>query len=329
MTRTRPAVVFPGQGTLEGSKFRTGALRAEFRRVLEEVRPAGERLAEWGESGDVVELLLEQRPSTAGSVALFVFAASVAHYRALVAQGERPLVLLGHGFGELAALTCAGALEVDQGAEIVWRRTAVLDRWQTEPGSMLTVSTTAANAERLVDRAGRHRAAVAAENSPTEVVISGTRPGVDSIRNLARTQRIAVQPLNARWPLHFGPSMRGAATALGAELRRMRMQQPAVAVYSPLLGRYYTRHDTPAECVARHLTERIRFADAVRALWLAGIESFIQCGPLGGLARAVGETVTRLRLDTGDRPEEVAVAPPFAVSAIEHEEPMHEAALAS
>jgi len=329
MTRTRSAVVFPGQGTLQGSTFRTGALRADFRRVLEEIKPAGERLADWGRSGDVAELLLEQAPSTPGSVALFVFAASVANYRALVAQGERPLVLVGHGFGEIAALTCSGALDVDQGAEIVWRRTAVLDRWQTGPAGMLAAATTAAAAERLVERAGRHRTAVAAENSPTDVVISGTRQGIDSVRGLARNQRIAVHPLKARWALHCAPAMLGAATALAAELRWIRMQQPEVAVYSPILGRYYSRHDTLPECVVRHLTERVRFADAVRALSVAGVEAFVQCGPLSGLARAVGETVTRLRLDTGDRPEEVGAAPRFAVSAIEHEEPMHEAALAS
>ena len=126
--------------------------------------------------------------------------------------------------------------------------------------------------------------------------------------------------------------MRGPAAALAAELRRSRMRQPEVAVYSPLLGRYYSQHDILSECVARHLTERVRFADAVRALSLAGVEAFIQCGPLSGLARAVDETLTILRLEGGGRVEERGPAPRFVGPrvdpTVEDEESIHEAALA-
>jgi acyl transferase domain-containing protein len=138
---------------------------------------------------------------------------------------------------------------------------------------------------------------VAAENAPAQVVIVGTSHGIDSVRNQARAQRIGVEPLKARWALHCGPLVGGAAAALAAELRAIRMQTPAVAVYSPLLGRYYNRHDTLSECIAQHLTRRIRFADAVRTLLLAGVETFVQCGPLGGLGQAIEETVANWRME--------------------------------
>jgi len=281
MERSESAVIFSGQGTLQASPFTTGQLGAQFRMVLEDVGPVD---TSW---------------RTPDGAALLVFAASVAHYQVLYGRGVRPSVIVGHGFGELVALVCAGAFTVRQGAEIAVQRTSVLDRCQRD-GGMLSVATNRASADRLVALAGASRTAVAAENGPAEIVVSGTTAGINSIQSLARRRRIATAALKARWPLHCAPLMLPAAMELAKQLRSITWRGLEVPVFSPILGRYYGPSDNLAECLASHLAMPVRFAAAVRTLSSAGIESFIACGPLHGLARNIEELTANFEQDQAD-----------------------------
>ena len=272
MNRTESVILFPGQGVLEGSMFRSGALGARYRQAIEEA-------------------------GAADSVDLFVLAGSVAHYRALYARSGPPATIVGHSFGELVALVCAGAFTVSQGAEIARQRAAVLDEYQSEPGGMLSLVTTRPTAERLIWLAGACRTAIAAENAPAEIVISGTLPGIASVRDRARAEGIATAPLKARWALHCPQPMLAATFELVKRLRGLAPRPLAVPVFSPILGRYYGRTDDLTEWLARHLMLPVRFADAIRFLMVGGVRSFVECGPLRGLARSVQQITGMPRPD--------------------------------
>src|SRR5262249_16655097 len=101
MDRQHPVFMFAGQGSLQPGLFRSGPLGAECRALIDAL---GEH----------------------DSIELFVLAASVAHYRALSRESDRSAVLFGHGFGELAALVCAGAFTLEEAAHIASRRATVL-----------------------------------------------------------------------------------------------------------------------------------------------------------------------------------------------------------
>jgi acyl transferase domain-containing protein len=154
---------------------------------------------------------------------------------------------------------------------------------------MLSVATTSSTAERLVRLAGASRTAIAAENAPTAIVISGTLAGIASVRHRAHIEGIAAAPLRARWALHCPQTMRAAAVELAKRLKGLPSRPVRVRVFSPTLGRYYRPSDDLAECLARQLMLRVRFADAIRALIADGARQFIECGPLSGLARSVAE----------------------------------------
>jgi acyl transferase domain-containing protein len=272
MARDRAAVVFPGQGSLQPKPFRTGALRSSFSQVADEIGAPGNYSC-----------------TTPESLSLFVFAAAVAHYRALQDQGLRPAALVGHGFGEIIALVCGGALSIAQGVEIVGHRTAALEQSRREASGMVVVRTSRPMADRLVDAAGHERVAVAAENSPEHVVISGSREGVDAVMALARERGIRVSRLTARWPLHCGPTMRQASRAFARQLRDVTSKPPHTPVFSPILGRFYRDDDNLAECLSVQLTLPVRFVDAVQQLSSEGVQSFTVCGSLRGLEECLEE----------------------------------------
>jgi acyl transferase domain-containing protein len=293
------AVVFPGQGRLKPAPFRTDPLAAGFASVVGEIT-----------SGDDTLRRLRECPrQTPESLALFVFAASVAQYRVLVRDGAPPAALVGHGFGEIAALVCGGAFSARQGAEIVVRRVAALDRWRGRGGAMAILHASRPAVDRIVLGVGSASAAVAADNAPEEVVISGTRAGVARASALARARGIAVSPLAARWPLHGRAAMAGAADDLRQHLRTIRAEALHTPVFSPILGRYYWSSDDLVAAVAAHLTKPVRFLEAITYLSAAKhIQTFQICGPLAGLDESIWHIVHDLR--EGRR--NAAAAPPAA-----------------
>lgn len=267
-----PIFIFAGQGTLDTAIFKTGSL-AEHLKAVRHALGGADRIDQ------------------------FVLAAAIAHDRALRSHGLQPAALVGHGFGELAALVCGGAFTLEQAADIAARRAAVLDAHCCEPGGMLTLQATTATAEHLVRLAGAFRAAVAAENGCADTVVSGTSRGLKAVRRLARAKRIPFSELSARWPLHCGELMRPAAMKLAAQLRSIQPRPLQIPVFSPTLGRYYRGVDDLTECLAWNLARRVRFADAVRTLAAAGLTGFVDCGALRGLARHVHAIVAATTAD--------------------------------
>lgn len=291
-----PVFTFAGQGTLDTAIFKTGSL-AEHLNAVRHALGGADRIDQ------------------------LVLAAAVAHYRALCSNGLHPAALVGHGFGELAALVCGGAFTLEQAAEITTRRAAVLDERGGEPGGMLTLHATTATAEHLVQLAGAFRAAVAAENGCADTVIAGTNRGLKAVRRLARAKRIPFSELNARWPLHGGELMRPAAIELAAQLCPIRPRPLEMPVFSPTLRRYYRPSDDLAACLAWSLVRRVRFADAVRSLAAAGLTRFVDCGALRGLGRHVHAIVTasttshgRAATSRSRRPLDVRSCQPVAAS---------------
>jgi acyl transferase domain-containing protein len=282
MSRGGAAVVFPGQGSLQRSAVDAGALRSAFLDVTSEM----------GLTSEMLKALRNRSLATSGQVSLFVLAASVAHYRVLRGEGLAPAVLLGHGFGELSALVCAGALTLKQAAGIVGHRTAALEGSRAI-GSMMVARTSKRAAGRLLDVVGRETIGIAAENGPVEVVISGAPPAMAAFEVLARSRGIALERLAAPWPLHCRPLMFRAAAQFTERLVPLTSQPIQTPVFSPILGRHYRDSDNLGECLGLHLTLPVRFSGAVRHLSSSeGLRTFLVCGPLTGLDRAVQE-ITR------------------------------------
>jgi acyl transferase domain-containing protein len=291
MVTSRTAILFSGQGNLRKSTLTDGDMHGCVLQVLEEM---GTAAGVWGHGAlekraEAGQVLIDHSSDKPENLALLVFAASVAQYRSLENQGLRPMAMVGHGFGEIIALVCAGAFSVQHGAEIVLNRTAVLEEKRSEAGAMVAVKADKSMADTLVELAGAHRAVVAAENSPLEVVISGRRKGIERVRHLARNFGIAVIALKAPWALHYPPIMLPVAGELKTRLRHIPSQPLRIPVFSPILARYYTDSDNLTESLADHLTRPVRFSHAVRYLSSCGVESFIECGPLSGLGRCVRE----------------------------------------
>jgi len=157
---TTTAILFPGQGS------QTPGMRDD----VERVRPDLLALASECVGEDPFSLVQEGTRFAQPAI----FCASLAGWAAL-GRPEADL-MAGHSLGELAALVAAGILSERSALELVVLRGRLMQEAgeRAGDGGMLALLGAGA-AEQAEEIAGAHGLAIANDNSPQQVVLSGSR----------------------------------------------------------------------------------------------------------------------------------------------------------
>src|SRR5262245_47845212 len=167
-----------------------------------------------------------------------ILACDVAAFRVLEASGVTFSGTAGHSLGEFAALVAAGVLELEDALRIVAVRGREMQRAGEErPGTMTAlVGVGAADAAALCDEArGDGVLLVANENSPQQVVISGSVAAIERAEALAAERRVRAVRLNVAGAFH-SPLMEPAIEPLGAAIDGAAFSAPRVPVASNVTG---------------------------------------------------------------------------------------------
>jgi malonyl CoA-acyl carrier protein transacylase len=294
METNKLAMLFPGQGACYAGVLRDAAREyAPVRNVLEEVddvsrRHFGRSVTEviWNPAAPPLEQMVADSPDV---LQLAIYAVSVATFRLLKAEGASPDVLIGHSFGEIAALTCAGAYTVSEGVEIIRGRVAAT-RAAAGSGYMAALTVDAAMAKNIVSLVGNHQTVVAAENAPSQTIISGSGANMDRLGNVAKALNFGFIRINSPYPFH-SPLMESAKDSFRSHVERIKAKPLALPVFSPILGRYYTASDSLAECLADHLVRPVRFAQAVSHLYEEGVRTYVEAGAMDALTKLAKKTI--------------------------------------
>ena len=247
--------------------------------------------------GDLVRLATDG-PEHADMAA---FALSLARYRTVKRHPSRSVVLLGHSFGHLTALTCAGAFSVEDAARLLCYRNTAIATLPSRRTGMACLGLSAARTRRLLAAADAAEAsAIACYNSPAQTVVAGPMTALSRLRGLALENELLYVRLPASFAFHTRLARPAVATlrALAAGIRQRRL---GGAVFSATLRRFCTDDDDLVAQMARDLARPVYFLHAVRRLHVAGSGSFIECGPSALLTRLVAETLPGATVDARDR----------------------------
>ncbi|MGW2327079.1 acyltransferase domain-containing protein [Streptomyces sp. NPDC001700] len=206
---------------------------------------------------------------------LEIFAVSIATHHMLIAEGVRPVAIVGQSIGELWALAAAGHLSVEDAARLAVARSQVLTR-QSWDGKMLAVGVDGGRAESLAGLINHPHLVVACENAPRQSVISGPEPLIEHVERVADALGWPSLRLEVPHPTHT-PAMAQAARDLRATAPRIPYGAGRWRVCSPWLGRD-VGDDDPVDLVAGALTARVRMLHTLRELHAAGADAFVECG---------------------------------------------------
>jgi malonyl CoA-acyl carrier protein transacylase len=193
--------------------------------------------------------------------------------------------MAGHSLGELAALVAAGSLRERDGLELVALRGRLMQEAGelAGDGGMLAVIGAGA-AEQAAELAGAHGLAVANDNSPQQVVLSGARSALPAAAASAQELGLRAIELQVTGAFH-SPMMASAVPELQAALARTAIAPPRVTVISAVTAEPF---DDVRRRLAQALTMPVRWRETMLALHARGADRFIETGPgrvLSGLAK--------------------------------------------
>ena len=292
----KTAFVFPGQGAQSVGMGKDTLDIPEAKRLFEKADEA----VGYALSAVIFEGPEEALRSTANTQPALL-AASLAYLSAFRAEGGRisPDYVAGHSLGEWTALAAAGALEAGAAARLVHMRGRFME--EAVPGgrgAMAAVlgaerESLKALCEAVSGEAGRVE--LANVNCPGQIVVSGTREGVEAVAARAKAEAGAkrVVPLEVSGPFHSS-LMRPAAERLSALLEEAEISAPAV----PLVANVNAETVQDPETIRRLLVEQVcapvLWEDSVRRLEALGVDTFVEFGPgavLSGLIRKISKDV--------------------------------------
>lgn len=209
------------------------------------------------------------------------FALSIVGYLSLLDREIRPRYLLGHSLGEFSALVASGLLSVDEGARLIAvRGAAMASAAERAEGSMVALMGGDEGARTALG--GLEGVWVANVNGTGQIVVSGTRAGLDDL--LARHRELGwrrATPLAVGGAFH-SPLMAPAQVELDAALAATSWGATDATLIANVDGRVHSSADDWRELLSRQLTSPVQFLEATLAL-PAQVTTSIELPPGGVL----------------------------------------------
>lgn len=288
------AFIFPGQGSQSvgmGAEFvATNAESKAFYTKADDV--LGLSLSTFMLDGPQEELTLTYYAQPA------LLTTGVMVAERLKQAGITPHFTAGHSLGEYGALVVAGALDFEQAVETVHKRGLYMDE-AVPAGQGAMAAILALEAERLqhvceMVSAQGTSVQIANFNCPGQIVISGTKAGVDAACVAAKEAGAKrALPLVVSGPFH-SELMAPAAEKLAQTLEQIAIQAPRVPVVSNVTSQLLQDPQSIKEELVAQVTSSVQWQQNIEKLIAEGVTVFIECGPgkvLSGLVKKIDRTV--------------------------------------
>ncbi|MFP4102936.1 ACP S-malonyltransferase [Coleofasciculus sp.] len=264
---TKTAWVFPGQGS---QAVGMGTDLADLPLAQAKFAQAQEILG-W----DVLELCQSSDEKLSRTLytqpCLYVIESILADI--IQEKGHQPHLVAGHSLGEYVALYVAGVFDFEAGLNLVKRRAELMD---SASGGMMA-ALIGFNQDQLDQYIQQHDDVVLAnDNSPTQVVISGTPDAVEAVLSQVKAKRVV--RLNVSGAFH-SPFMASAATEFQGVLDSVSFSDAKIPVLSNAEPIPATEAAVLKERLQRQMTGSVRWREISLHLSEEGIEKVVEIGP--------------------------------------------------
>lgn len=244
--------------------------------------------------------LTETRNSQVG-----IFVTSVAILRVLEKQfpNLKPSMSAGLSLGEYTALYASGRVNFADCLKVVQLRANFMNEaCEKNPGTMAVIlGMSADEVEEAVRQVNMPNDLWAANfNCPGQVVISGTRKGIDAGTSalLAKGAK-RVLPLQVHGAFHSG-LMRSAEKSLAPYISALELKESPIALIMNVVGNPVQDVDQIKLNLTRQVTQSVRWEQGVRAMASEGVDLFVEIGcgkTLAGFNKRIGVTAPTISVD--------------------------------
>jgi [acyl-carrier-protein] S-malonyltransferase len=280
------AMLFPGQGSQT----------SDMRDQVERHRPDLLELAHTEVSDDLFERAAEGTRWAQPAI----FCAALAGYEVLKDRHE-PDLMAGHSLGEISALVAAGALDAEDGLRLVAARGRLMQEAAEETGDGGMLAVRARDRAPVEEVAAETDVAIANDNAPDQLVLSGAVAALDEAERLLRERKVRAKRLPVAGAFH-SPLMDPAVEPFRQLAERVEVREARVPVMSCVTAAPF---QDVREQLVQAITHPVRWTDVVSALRDLGATRYVETGP--------GRVLTNLvRKSLGD---DVEAEAPLAMEA--------------
>lgn len=211
-------------------------------------------------------------------------------------EGFQPDMVAGHSLGEFSALVANGTLSFSDGLSLVFKRALAMQKaCEAEPSTMAAIiGMEDEQVERVCSEIDE--IVVAANyNSPGQIVISGSVPGIDlAVERLSELGAKRALKLAVGGAFH-SPLMEPARAELQEAIEVAPFSTPVCSVYQNVTAAPSSDPEEIKKNLVAQLTAPVRWTQTVKNMIADGATSFTEVGPgkvLQGLIRKVDREVT-------------------------------------
>ena len=301
------AFVFPGQGSQSvGMGQNLAETYPEAKAVFDQVDAAlGQNLSDIMWNGPQETLTLTENAQPA------LMAVSMAVMRVLEARGlqleQAASYVAGHSLGEYAALTAAGALQLDDASRLLKLRGQAMQRAvPVGVGAMAALLGLDFSAVVEIAEAAASETEICAaanDNANGQVVISGHAEAVARAIDLAKqggAKRAMILPVSA--PFHCA-LMQPAADEMAAALAETPIAAPCVPLIANVTAEATQDPELIRKLLIEQVTGSVRWRESM--IWAAeqGVTELVEIGTgkvLTGMARRIDERLSARALNGPD-----------------------------
>jgi acyl transferase domain-containing protein len=212
----------------------------------------------------------------------------------LMSWGIRPTAMLGHSLGEYVAATISGVFELSTALKIVATRSRLLDK--TLAGSMLAIPLCERDASEFLTE----DVCLAAVNSPSQCVLSGSKAAIRRIQSILEERGIISRKLRISRGFH-SHLVDSILCEFHEELKNHRFKAHSIPFISNVTGTWISDDQaTSPEYWVRHVRATVRFGDGMKKL-MERSSVVLEVGP--------GNTLCSLLLESNLRADVSSVFP--------------------
>ena len=206
-------------------------------------------------------------------------------------RGQQPDLVAGHSLGEYVALYVAGVFDWSMGLRLIKRRAELMDN---VAGGMMAALMGFDRQQLQQQIEQTPDVALANDNNPVQVVISGTPTAVQAVLSHVKTERSI--PLKVSGAFH-SPFMAAAADQFQEVLQAVTFKPAKVPVLSNVEPVPSTDADELKQRLIRQMTGSVRWRETSLRLSEEGVKKVVEIGPGTVLTGLIKRTCSDLILE--------------------------------
>jgi|UniRef100_A0A7V3RIF4 [acyl-carrier-protein] S-malonyltransferase len=190
-------------------------------------------------------------------------------------------VSLGHSLGEATAIVYCGVTDFSDGIRMIKKRGEVMEKGGKEGGMMAMINIPMDLLEKECEQVSKEvnePVVIANINAPNQIVVSGSKKGLQLIAQFASKNRGKGIPLDVGGAWH-SPYLKDASEEFSAFLDTIEFKNPKRNFYSVVEQKILNYGDEIKDSLKKQMLARVDWVRAIENLKSSGYDAFLEIGP--------------------------------------------------